>query len=147
MAMELVKWSTSYELGLNEIDEQHKSLFFIINKTWDAIIVQADKSAVLKLVEELEVYTLAHFAAEETFMRVTNYPGFDEHKLAHQHFVARIAAEKDAVINGGHLTLDLMHFLKDWLVDHILVSDQSYAAFTRRSSSESTIGRFFKRFF
>lgn len=147
MAMELVKWNHNYELGLNEIDDQHKSLFHIINKTWDAIILPADRSVVLKLLEELEIYTLAHFADEETFMRVTNYPGFDAHKLAHQNFVTRIAKEKAGVINGAHLTLDLMHFLKDWLIDHILVSDKSYAEFTRRSAKKSMIGRFFKRFF
>lgn len=146
MVTRLVGWSHDYSLGLDEIDAQHKSLFEIINKTWQAIVDRADREHILQLVEELEVYTLAHFVAEETFMRVTEFPEFDAHKQAHQRFIARIAAEKVAIIAGGHLTLDLMHFLRDWLVDHILVSDKAYADFTRRNKGGSILGRFFKRF-
>ena len=76
MAEALIKWSDTYNLGLKEIDEQHKSLLDLINKIWQSIIDRNEKDVVFGLVEELERYTLAHFAAEETFMRVTDFqPG------------------------------------------------------------------------
>ena len=149
MAEEIVKWSSQYSLGLDEIDEQHKSLLDLINKIWQSIVDRSDQKATLNLVEELETYTLAHFAAEETFMRVTRYPDFDAHKKEHQNFVARIAAEKKRAQLIGSLSLDLVHFLRDWLIDHILVSDKAYADFTQQTKdrSSSLLGRLFKRFF
>lgn len=149
MAQELVGWNPSYSLGLAEIDDQHKSLLELINKIWQAIVSRSETAVVLALVEELERYTLAHFAAEETFMRVTHYPAFEEHKLAHQKFVERVAAEKKRAIESGSLSIDLLHFLRDWLVDHILVADKAYADFTQQGNNggKSVLGRFFKRFF
>ncbi len=149
MAEEIIKWSSQYSLGLDEIDEQHKALLELINKIWQAIIDRSETKIVFGLVEELEKYTLAHFAAEETFMRVTNYPDFAAHKKEHQTFVARVAAEKKRALLVGSLSLDLMHFLRDWLIDHILVSDKDYADFTQQTKSKGNtiLGRFFKRFF
>ncbi len=92
MAEEIIEWSSQYSLGLDEIDEQHKSLLDLINRIWKSIVYRCDQKIIFSLVEELEKYTLAHFAAEETFMRVTGYPDFDAHKKEHHKFVARSAA-------------------------------------------------------
>ena len=149
MAADLIFWKTQYHLGLDEIDAQHRSLLELINKAWRAIVRRSDQSVVFALIEELEKYTLAHFAAEESFMRVTGYPGFDDHKKAHRFFIARIAEERLRATKTGALSLDLMHFLRDWLIDHILVSDKDYADFTQQTKSKGNtiLGRFFKRFF
>ena len=149
MARALITWEDKFSLGLDEINEQHKSLVDLINRVWQSIIEKSDKERVFALIEELERYTLAHFAAEETFMRVTEYPEFSKHKKEHQDFIARVADEKKHAVSTGNLSLDMMYFLRDWLVDHILVSDKHYAEFTRRSKSErgSLLGRLFRRFF
>ena len=149
MAEDLISWKSTYNLGLQEIDEQHQSLLNLINKIWRAIVRRSDQIVVLALLEELEKYTVAHFAAEETFMRVTGYPGFETHKTEHQSFIERIAEEKRKTDNGSALSLDLMYFLRDWLVDHILFSDRDYAEFTQKNKKPagSLLGRFFKRFF
>lgn len=149
MASALIPWEQRFFLGLDEIDEQHKSLVDIINRIWQSIIEKGEKSAVLSLIEELERYTLAHFAAEETFMRVTDYPQFAKHKQEHQDFIARVATEKQRALSAGNLSLDIVYFLRDWLVEHILASDKHYAEFTHRkkSGSSSLLGKLFRRFF
>ena len=80
MATELITWGEKYCLGLDEIDEQHQALVDIINRIWQSIILRSDKQAIFSLIAELEKYTLAHFAAEETLMRITDYPRFEKHK-------------------------------------------------------------------
>lgn len=149
MGKGLVSWSDTFSIGLDEIDDQHKSLFDLINQIWDAIVARSEPQSVFALLDELEKYTVAHFAAEETFMRVTNYPNFDRHKEQHAIFVNRVAEEKKRAIAAGVLSIDLLHFLKDWLVQHILVLDKDYANFTRQGHNEkqSMVKRFFKRFF
>ena len=149
MAALLIAWEEKYCLGLDEIDEQHKSLLDILNRIWFSIVNKSDASVVFSLIGELEKYTLAHFAAEETLMRVIDYPRFSDHKKEHQDFVARVAEEKKRAVESGKLSLDLMYFLRDWLVDHILASDKHYAEFTLQAKApkKSLIGRLFGRFF
>ena len=149
MSKKLIEWQSCYSLGLDEIDEQHKSLVDLINKVWDSIVGKSDQQTVLLLVEELEKYTLAHFAAEETFMRITNYPEFGKHKIEHHNFIQKVAAAKKTAIKTGGFSLDIMYFLRDWLVDHILVSDKHYAEFAMRAqeSRGGLLGRLFKRLF
>ena len=93
--------------------------------------------------------TLAHFAAEETLMRITDYPQFDKHKKEHQDFVARVVEEKAQAVATGQLSLDMMYFLRNWLGEHILVSDKHCADYSLRNKTEnrSLIGRLFRRFF
>ena len=93
----------------------------------------------MEIVEELERYTLSHFVAEETFMRVTNYPDFVEHKQSHDAFAARVAKEKTAIKTGGMgLSFSLLRFLFDWLSNHILHADKSYARYYKTLGTPGT---------
>lgn len=143
----IVTWQEEFSVGLPEIDEQHKVLFDIINRLWGATIAKAPQDEMLDIVRELEKYTLSHFTAEEAFMRVSRFPGFEEHRKAHKTFIDRLSRERLNVVSGGHLSLDLLRFLKDWLINHILVDDKKYAAsYKRDNDSPMALGKFFKRF-
>ena len=140
----VVSWNEAYALGLQEIDDQHRMLFELINDLWEHLVRHSPTSEVLHTLTELEKYTLTHFIAEETFMRVTRYAGFDEHKAQHGRFVERVAAEKLALLGGRELGFEVLTFLKDWLVDHILVSDKAYADATQ---PKAPVPGFWRRFF
>jgi len=142
----LVTWQDNYALGMNEIDEQHKMLFDIMNRLWAAIVRNADSAAVAGILEDLERYTVLHFTEEETFMRSIDYPNFDEHVTYHRKFVQKIVEEKALAQKGERVSLDLLHFLRDWLVNHILIEDKRYVAqFHSEKRSKSLLGRFFAR--
>lgn len=143
----LVAWSDEFSLKMPEIDAQHRVLIDLINQVWSATVAsKPDAAKTLQIVEELEKYTLTHFTAEEIFMREMNYGDFKRHKQAHDQFVARISEEKQKIIGGHRLSLEIVHFLKDWLINHILVSDKDYAAHcAQRSAPKSALGKFFKR--
>lgn len=145
-ALSLVAWSDDFNLGMQEIDAQHSILIDLINQVWVAVVKKPDRAEALRVLEELEKYTITHFTAEEIFMREINYGNFDLHKEEHTKFVARIAEEKAKVVAGDAVTLGIIHFLKDWLINHILVADKQYALeFKKRSEPASVLGRFFKR--
>ena len=163
MADVLVKWSSEYNLGVEAIDRQHESLVELVNQVWESIVFRADEAKVMEILGQLERYTVAHFAAEEAYMQMVNYPAFSEHKGIHEAFIARIAAEKQAAMNGGQLTLGLVSFLRQWLLEHILKTDKAFVEFTRQTAAtpaqaapvapvadeqpESLLRRVFKRFF
>lgn len=126
-------WSDDYALNLPEIDAQHKRLFELINAIWQATVRRAELAETLLLLDELENYTAIHFAAEEELMRLAAYPGFELHRREHQRFIARVQQEKDSIARGKTgLSLDLLRFLKDWLVKHILGTDKKYGDFYKQ---------------
>ncbi len=144
-----VAWSDEYALDLPEIDEQHKFLFRLIDDVWRTVVNKADRDTTLGVVGELERYTVTHFAAEEAFMREQQYSLYHEHRAEHEKFVARIALEKASVKAGRPLSLELMHFLRDWLVLHIRFTDRAYADEFRdreKAAMKGSLGKFFKRF-
>jgi len=146
MESKLVGWNKDYSLGMPELDAQHKMLFDLINQLWRGIVANAEHQAQLKVIEQLEHYTLTHFSAEEEFFAAIRFPAADEHRRAHRAFTRRIATEKQALLNGAQLSLDLLHFLNDWLVNHIQGEDLAYAEYSKRSQERSMLGRFFKLF-
>jgi hemerythrin-like metal-binding protein len=123
----LIDWNPAYSIGLEEIDEQHKVLFDIINAMWDEVIKREKGAALLDTLDELERYTVTHFTAEETFMRSHGYSKFDAHKQQHDRFIERVRNERLSIEAGGPVSLDMINFLKDWLINHILVQDKEYA--------------------
>ena len=143
----VVAWSKSYALGLLEIDLQHKVLFDLINDLWNHLVSNNENKDILRTISELEHYTISHFTAEETFMRMQNHPNFDQHKLLHDGFIARISAEKHALISGEKLSFEILTFLKDWLVGHILVYDRAYADILIRKKAKKEPTSAWSRFF
>jgi hemerythrin-like metal-binding protein len=146
-ANSLIGWSEDFALDLPEIDAQHQVLFGLIADTWDAIVARSGRKDQLRLIGDLEDYAAQHFKEEELFMQATAFPKLASHKLAHDTFVRRISAER-ASIEGGSpsLSLDLMRFLQNWLVDHIMVSDREYARHYEISKQPPAgLGGFFNR--
>jgi hemerythrin len=142
----IVNWSDAYRIGLTEIDDQHQALVDLINDLWAAIASNAPPEQSGKILERLEHYTITHFAAEETMMRTIGYPDFDSHQSAHRNFVARLQEQKLRHQRGEKLGLDILHFLRDWLVNHILVNDKAYATFyADQNKPTGFLGRFFSR--
>ena len=143
----IVRWSDEYSIGLEAIDAQHMALIELVNDLWRAIASNAPVEVSQRLLERLEHYTVAHFGAEETMMRALEYPDFAAHKLAHAKFVHRIQTERQHLLQGKKLSLDILHFLRDWLVNHILVSDRAYARFCKEKQQPmGFFGRLFSRF-
>ncbi len=138
----LITWDDSYRFGLADIDEQHHGLFDLLNGAWSALQAGADNQTVFHLIDELEKYTVIHFRDEENFMRATGYPRFAYHKDAHDQFVMRLSREKASILRGHRISEEILHFLKDWLVSHILVMDREYAAFAGLPVQQNVIGRY-----
>lgn len=142
-----IQWSADYELGLSEIDLQHQALVKLLGDAWRAV-VRNDREQALHLIRRLEHYTVVHFAEEEAFMRSIGFPELSAHKLRHDAFTRRIAEEAYKLESGGDLSLDLFHFLRDWLLRHILVEDRKYADFEaqQQTRSPSLLASFFRLF-
>ncbi len=143
----LIGWSEDFALNLPEIDAQHQVLFDLFGQLWNAIVARTGPADTLRLINDLEDYAAQHFKEEERFMEATGFPKLASHKMAHETFVRRVTAERAAIEKGSpSLSLDLLRFLQNWLVEHIMVSDREYARhYESTKQSSSGLSSFFNR--
>lgn len=118
--MPIFYWSSQYEIGIKEIDEQHKQLVEIISDLFEAMRVGLGYKQVEPTIVKLKDYTIYHFSEEEKLMERINYPKLEAHKEAHKYFVETISEFEQRYKDGEvALTLSILEFLKNWLINHI----------------------------
>ena len=128
--MALCVWSDDYSVGIKEIDEQHKRLFEIINELHNAMKEAKAKSVLGKVIKDLIDYTEFHFSSEEILLKNCKYPDFNQHKIIHDQFTAKVKEfERKYLSDTVLLSQEIVQYLKDWLVKHIKESDKQYSMF------------------
>ena len=123
-----MSWKEIYSVNVKEIDEQHKKLISMINEIHDAMKVGRGKMATSLILKETIDYAATHFATEEKYMSRFEFPGYAQHKAEHDAFSVK-ALDFQQKYNQGRVALsfEVMEFLEDWLLKHILGTDKQYA--------------------
>ena len=123
--MALIKWSEKYMVNIGTIDTQHQKLISILNELLDAMGKGQGKLVLDKTFNELEDYTKTHFFEEEKLMVVYGYPDYNSHKAEHKSLINDLKNYKEDFKAGkSKLTLEVLDFLKNWLINHITVTDK-----------------------
>jgi hemerythrin len=131
MAMGIVDWCEKYSVHDKEIDEHHQRLFGIVNDLHTAILGRKGKKEIRPVIDRLIEHAKSHFAVEERLMESFSYPHFRQHKAEHEKLIRQVG-EMDQKLRktGGLPECDLFAFLiKEWLIEHILKEDKSYAPY------------------
>jgi hemerythrin-like metal-binding protein len=121
------EWSDLFETGLAEVDAQHQRLVELVNALGDEI-TGARAEHIDRVLGDLAQYTVYHFACEEALMQAA---GLDARHVAahcatHQRFVAQVTHWMQTREAAGQLSAaQLLDYLANWLVFHILGEDQS----------------------
>jgi hemerythrin len=126
--MALMTWTEKLSVGVGVLDEDHKKLINMVNELYDAMTAGHGKEKLGPILDGLVQYTKFHFAREEKFFAQTGYPASGPHKQQHEALTRQVldVQHKYAAGATATLSLDVMQFLKNWLVTHIQGSDQSY---------------------
>ncbi len=131
----LLTWTDDLSVGIRDFDDDHKRVIRIINELHDAVQDSAvtGKIAAAEMeiaLHRLENYLQYHCAQEELLMEMTDYPELEEHKKEHAK-LALLIKDMHSRFHGStdpkHAT-EIMKFVYDWLIDHILVTDKRYAS-------------------
>jgi hemerythrin len=130
-AMALITWDDGLSVNVAEIDSQHKTLVGMLNDLHDAMKKGEGRRIIDGIVKGLVDYSITHFATEEKYFKLYNYHGTDAHTREHQDFIAQVSEFKRAAAarGGSGLSIEVMQFLKDWLLKHIKGSDKDYSAY------------------
>lgn len=132
--MSYITWSDSLSVGNTFIDKDHRRLVELVNELHDAMTAGRGKEVVGKTLAALIQYTAEHFRREEDEMARINYGQSLTHKQEHKKLVTHVLELQKKFADGKTmLTVEVSKFLKEWLVNHIMKTDQDLAAAIKAS--------------
>jgi len=128
--MPIITWDATMSVGNAKIDRQHQELVRIINQLGDAMQQGNANQVIGKIIDELVTYTVFHFGEEERMFAATAYPHTDAHKDKHRFLVDKVQQVKtDFAAGKVAIGVPLLHFLREWLVEHIMKTDKTYSSY------------------
>ena len=120
-------WNDKYNIGKEEVDEQHKKLFEMINALASSAEDGSDTEKIRSTLDFLVEYTVQHFYDEEKVQVQYIYPDYEWHKKIHEDFkvtVTGLVAEFKESGYSKELHDALNKALAKWIVNHILQEDK-----------------------
>lgn len=125
--MTLIAWDSSYSVDNDQMDAQHQKLFDLLNQMHDAQQHGKTQESISRGLVGLSRYAMEHFQSEELLMEKNNYPELEVQRREHAVFIEKVVELQHQYLNGQLVQVEpMLKFLKDWLVSHILITDQKY---------------------
>lgn len=127
--MAFMEWTDGISVN-DEIDEQHRMLFAIVNELHAAVTAGAERSVLARVFGELIDYTIIHFRTEERYFAELAYPDAAAHKAEHDDLTMQVLRLHSRFENGDLvISFELLDFLYDWLMRHTGETDLKFRAF------------------
>ena len=129
--IEIFPWNKNFEVGIAQIDEQHRRLIELLNRLASHLAYGTAAPTIDRLIGELQAYVDYHFSAEETIWR-KHFSGdlwLERHEASHGDFIAEVErlyannAQKPYAV----VVEEIVKFLSHWLTYHILEADKRMA--------------------
>jgi len=123
----LYSWGPEFSVYIRGIDRQHQYLVTTLNNLYRYLLAGSPRKVLDNVLDALVEYTKFHFRSEEVLFDKYGYPRARGHKKQHQGFVDKVAEFMEKYkANEERLTLEVLHFLADWVRNHILTSDHDF---------------------
>ncbi len=127
---EFCRYTESFNVSVEQYNSDHIQIFSFINEIHQKIKMSSNNSDILSILTSMAKFTTEHFAREEEKFVASNYPTYSEHKAVHEKLLADVSEiiskiERDESVD----MIDVILFLKKWLVDHILGVDKKYGPY------------------
>ena len=126
--MALMTWSCKYSVGVEALDNQHKSLMSALNELRAASMRGNAQEIAGPRIRQLVSIAHEHFSAKERLMVSIRFSGLAAHLAKHQEltgklvkFVARHEKRDTTVYT------QLLYFIRDWLTQHLQTEGQEFA--------------------
>jgi len=119
----------NFRTGIGPIDDQHREMIEWYNDIERAIATDAPQRDRVTALQGMVDATRRHFRYEENLLEVNGYPDLDRHRGEHATLLKQIGDWNIRLAVGElNLTRDTMRLVREWLVDHMVGSDQQYVA-------------------
>lgn len=120
-------WDEAHSVNVKEIDDQHKYFINLLNEFYRYIAENKDRDFLGENLVKLIDYAKEHFATEEKYFDLFNYENTVEHKEEHRQLENKVADfYQEFLENKKDISVEIIDFLEDWLVDHLDTQDKKY---------------------
>lgn len=130
--MSYLNWNNAFVTGIEIVDQQHQRLVDMLNQLAELLLNSAtiNQQDAKGLIDGLVSYVAEHFSTEERLMQQFEVdPRHSQHHVhSHRDFANKVSYtleqfSKDQSLSG----VELLQFLSNWLIFHILGEDQKMA--------------------
>ena len=131
-------WTQNLAVGVELIDQQHKTWFEKADKLFEAGKQGKTKEQIVKMFDFLDEYTKTHFRDEEKYMLSIKYPEYDVQKQLHSGFIAKLAELRKEYESSGaniNVIINANQFILDWLIKHISMQDKKIGEFAKKQKA------------
>lgn len=127
MTMTIMEWNAKLDIGVEDMNDQHKVLLDIMNKLHDAHLKNEPFSIQHGLMKDLATATIDHFQKEEKLMESIHFEKLSVHKVIHKDLLTKYSIHMDESEKTQNIDEEFFKFLKFWLSAHIMSIDTQYA--------------------
>ncbi|NTU60558.1 MAG: bacteriohemerythrin, partial [Deltaproteobacteria bacterium] len=125
--LELCRFTADFDVLVERMNGDHRRIFELINTIHQRIKAKAPREALVPTLKDLVEFTHGHFAREEEAMAQARYEGLPAQQKAHEKLLGTVDEISRDLGQGKEVdVLEVMTFLKDWLVTHIMGMDRQY---------------------
>ncbi len=122
-----IQWSKEHSVNVKELDDQHKTFIDLLNRSYNLINSKSSQEDLKNILADLISYAVNHFDTEEKYFDLYNYENSTEHKEEHKKLKNQVLDfQKDFLAGKKDVTVELIDFLENWLVDHLDSQDKKY---------------------
>jgi len=129
-----ISWSDSLNVGVPEIDEEHRQFVARVNELNQAIVECEGKATIERLLDLMLMEANHHFWHEQQLLAQWKYPQRAAHAAKHAQLTAqfeRVMKEFEQADISFTWALKGLH-IKQLLVDHLLREDMKFRDFLRK---------------
>ncbi|WP_293960200.1 hemerythrin domain-containing protein [Sneathiella sp.] len=128
--MDRLEWLETFELGITEVDDDHRELLAIMRRIKDAADQELfDECSAL--LDELIEFSVDHFKREEEMLAQAGYPNVKVHKEYHDRLLDRATSVKEVCkeIRTRDNLKDCCDEMFGFLVDDIIKGDLKFKSY------------------
>lgn len=130
-------WRPAYACGDTLIDGEHRELFNLANRLFQAAICSDQPDEILRLLDRGLSSIRQHFAHEEEILRDCGYPRLFEHLALHQSLLERAQMLRERLTKDTLTVGQLVDFVGvEVIARHMLLADREYFSFLGKRQSE-----------
>jgi hemerythrin len=129
-----ITWDESFVVGIDEIDQQHRSIVEQFEKFSAAIQEGYASELLLEMATFLASYANDHFAMEERYMVRYHYPRIAEQHQEHAVFTSDAEELLKRIVHEGasrEIAADLAGKMVRWVIQHIRNHDRDMAKYVK----------------
>jgi hemerythrin-like metal-binding protein/PAS domain S-box-containing protein len=116
-----IEWTDKYTTGVAAIDNDHKVLISLLNKSYIEQKANNPNDTFLHILEDIISYTSSHFRREEAVMKACDYPDIEPHLKAHEALLTQLSEYIDLAHSEStpKQKYNIVKLLHDWLFNHL----------------------------